>query len=254
MTTAPFAVSAASLPVPAPDPSAVSSLPVPEPAALAAGVQDPAATDAGFRSLFDMIANGGPVMWPLGLCSVLAVAFMVERGMRLRRGALGTHADGLEVLDAYQSGGAGQALELCRQQRTPMARVLAAAFKRTDQPMLEMEKAVEDAGAREMRVLSAKLRPLVVIAAIAPLLGLLGTVWGMIQAFTQIAMSDALGKPERLADGISSALITTAVGLSIAIPAQAAYYFFRSRLDRFVTAVEDTYGEFTDRLLNGGGE
>ncbi len=207
---------------------------------------------AGFRSLFDMIANGGPVMWPLGLCSVLAVAFMVERGMRLRRGALGTLDDGQRVLEAYDGGGAGDALELCDSQRTPMSRILAAGFKRVDQPMLEMEKAVEDAGAREVRVLSAKLRPLVVIAAIAPLLGLLGTVWGMIQAFTQIALSDALGKPERLADGISSALITTAVGLSIAIPSQAAYYFFRSRLDRFVSAVEETYGALADRLLNGG--
>ncbi|MBC8328738.1 MAG: MotA/TolQ/ExbB proton channel family protein [Planctomycetes bacterium] len=208
---------------------------------------------AGIGSLFDMIANGGPVMWPLGLCSVLAVAFMVERGMRLRRGALGGRESGRQVIDAYDDGGAPGALELCDSQRTPMSRILAAGLKRLDQPLLEMEKAVEDAGARELRVLSAKLRPLVVIAAIAPLLGLLGTVWGMIQAFTQIAMADALGRPERLAEGISSALITTAVGLSIAIPSQAAYYFFRSRLDRFVTAVEETYGEIADRLLRGGG-
>lgn len=210
-----------------------------------------AAAEPGLRSLFDMIAHGGPVMWPLGLCSVLAVAFMVERWMRLRAGSLGSRAAGQEVLAVWSERGAGAALELCERQRTPLARVLAAGFKRIGQPMLEMEKAVEDAGAREVRQLSAKLRPLVVIAAIAPLLGLLGTVWGMIQAFTQIALSDALGKPERLADGISSALITTAVGLSIAIPAQAAYYFFRSRIDRFVMAAEETYGELADRLVGG---
>ncbi len=220
------------------------------PTALAVPVQEA----PGFRSLFDMIANGGPVMWPLGICSILAAAFMVERGLRLRRGALGTHADGRRLLAAYDEGGAPRALEEGARQGTPLARVLVAGLKRLDQPVLEMEKAVEDAGAREVRVLSAKLRPLVVIAAIAPLLGLLGTVWGMIQAFTQIAMSDALGKAEMLADGISSALITTAVGLTIAIPSQAAYYFFRSRLDRFVVAVEDTYGELTERLLGWGGE
>ncbi|RMH01693.1 MAG: MotA/TolQ/ExbB proton channel family protein [Planctomycetota bacterium] len=216
-------------------------------------LQGAAAGGPGLRSLFDLIANGGPVMWPLGLCSVLAVAFIVERALRLRRGALGTVAAGEEVLAAWESGGPEAALARCAEQATPMARILAAAMKRTGAPLLEMEKAVEDAGARELRVLSAKLRPLVVIAAIAPLLGLLGTVWGMIQAFTEIATSDALGRPERLADGITSALITTAVGLSIAIPAQAAYYFFRSRLDRFTTAVEQVYGALTDRLLERKG-
>ncbi|MFT5057317.1 MAG: biopolymer transport protein ExbB, partial [Planctomycetota bacterium] len=80
-----------------------------------------------------------------------------------------------------------------------------------------------------------------VVAMIAPLLGLLGTVWGMIGAFTNIALQDGLGNPEMLAGGISQALITTAAGLAVAIPTQAAYYYFRSRVDRFARLAEDTH-------------
>ena len=107
--------------------------------------------------------------------------------------------------------------------------------------MLEREKAVEDAGAREVKRLHANLRPLVLVGLIAPLLGLLGTVWGMIEAFSNIALQDGLGKPELLASGISQALITTAAGLTVAIPTQAAYFWLKGRIDRFVRRTEDLY-------------
>jgi biopolymer transport protein ExbB len=83
---------------------------------------------------------------------------------------------------------------------------------------------------------------------IAPLLGLLGTVWGMIDAFSNIALADGLGKPENLAAGISQALVTTAAGLAVAIPTQAAYYWFRSRIDAFTHSTEDLYGRVLDLL------
>ena len=114
----------------------------------------------------------------------------------------------------------------------------------------DLEKAVEDAGSREARRLTAKLKPLVVVAGIAPLLGLFGTVWGMIEAFSSIALQDGLGKPELLASGIAQALITTAAGLAIAIPTQAAYFYLRSRVDRFVRSTEDVYLELAE--LHGG--
>jgi len=81
------------------------------------------------------------------------------------------------------------------------------------------------------------------VTTIAPLLGLLGTVWGMILAFSNIALQDAIGKPEHLASGISQALITTAAGLVVAIPTQAVYYYFRSRIDRFARLAEDVQAE-----------
>ena len=152
------------------------------------------------------------------------------------------------VFDMVMNGGPAAALEVCRRRERPLARVLAAGLARTGAPDPEVEKAVEDAGEREVKRLSANLRPLVVIGMIAPLLGLLGTVWGMIEAFSSIAFQGGLGKPELLASGISQALVTTAAGLAIAIPAQALYYYFKGRIDRFVRGVEDVYLELEDKL------
>jgi biopolymer transport protein ExbB len=200
------------------------------------------------RSVFDMVMNGGPVMIPIALCSVVALAYGVERWVRLRPSELGTKRLGRDILAAIDSGGPAAALEECRRREKPLARILAAGLARTGAPNPEVEKAVEDAGEREVKRLSANLRPLVVFGMIAPLLGLLGTVWGMIEAFSSIAFQGGLGKPELLASGISQALVTTAAGLAIAIPAQAIYYYLKGRIDRFVRGVEDVYLELEDKL------
>lgn len=201
-------------------------------------------------SLLDMVVDGGPLMVPIGLCSVVALAYMVERSVRLRRGRLGTARFGERLAASVRAGGAQRGLEECLKERTPLARILAAGLQRAERPYVEREKAAEDAGLREVRRLSIGMRPLVVVAMIAPLLGLLGTVWGMIQAFSNIALKDGLGKPELLATGISQALITTAAGLAVAIPTQAAYYYFRSRIDRFARTAEDAHLEL-ERALDG---
>jgi len=206
----------------------------------------------GLQSLFHLIASGGPVMVPLGICSVLGLAFMAERWLRLRAGRLGGGRFAMKLVTAVQEGGAGPGLKVCEDSPTPLARIMATGLRRLQDPVLEREKAVEDAGAREVRRLSTNLRPLVVIAVIAPLLGLLGTVLGIIQAFTNVAYRSGLGRPELLAGGIAQALVTTAAGLIIAIPCQAAYYYFRGRIDRFVGRAEDLYADLADRLRWGG--
>jgi biopolymer transport protein ExbB len=192
-------------------------------------------------SLYDLVLGGGPVMIPIALCSIVALAFAVERWLRLRPTRLGDLALGASVVRTVESDGPARGLDLCDESPTPLARVLAAGLRRWHTPPSEMEKAVEDAGYREARRLSANLRPLVVVAVIAPLLGLFGTVWGMIEAFSSIALKDGLGKPELLAGGIAQALVTTAAGLAIAIPTQAVYYFLKSKIDRFVRSAEDAY-------------
>lgn len=208
-----------------------------------------AATGIDLDSLFDMLLDGGPAMVPIGVCSVIALAYTVERAFRLRAARLGAGRFPRYVVAAARDGGAEDALEVCRKAKSPMARVLGAGLSREGRPTLEVEKAVEDAGGREVRRLSANLRPLVVVAAIAPLLGLFGTVWGMIEAFSNIALKDGLGKPELLASGISKALITTAAGLAVAIPTQAAYFWLKSAIDRFVRRAEDAYEELSLTLL-----
>ncbi|MCL4157087.1 UNVERIFIED_CONTAM: hypothetical protein GTU68_055810 [Idotea baltica] len=131
-------------------------------------------------------------------------------------------------------------MALCNKTRKPLLRILGAGLGRSKGTHEESEKAAEDAGRRELTRLASGLRPLVVVATIAPLLGLLGTVWGMIEAFANIASKDGLGRPELLAGGISQALVTTAAGLAVAIPTQAFYYYFRGRIDRFARLAEDT--------------
>ncbi len=203
--------------------------------------------DAGLGSLYEMVVGGGPLMVPLALCSVVALAFAVERWVRLRSGLLGSRRKAEDVVRAVREDGPQKARELCGSE-TPLQRILATALDNATAPMLEREKAVEDKGAREMKRLSANLLPLMAVAMIAPLLGLLGTVWGMIEAFSSIALRDGLGNPEMLASGISQALITTAAGLSIAIPTQAIYYFFKSKIERFARGVEDAYADLTVAL------
>jgi len=203
---------------------------------------------AQIESVFDMVLAGGPLMIPIALCSVVALSYAVERSVRLREGELGSKRYGTRIVESLASEGPGGALSICDKDSRPLGRILAAGIRRSDGPFLEMEKAVEDAGKREVKRLNANLRPLVVVGMIAPLLGLLGTVWGMIESFSSIALQDGLGKPELLAAGISQALITTAAGLSVAIPTQAAYFWFRGRIDRFVRRTEDAYLELFEGL------
>jgi biopolymer transport protein ExbB len=192
-----------------------------------------------FDSFWDMLVRGGPVMILLGICSVIALTWTMERALRLRGKLLGTRAQADALVSATRDGGPARALELARSRPTLLARVLQPVYERWSEPRESLEKSVEDVGSRELRAMVTSLRPLSVITALAPLLGLLGTVIGIIIAFRDIALSDAMGKPEALAAGIGQALVTTATGLAIAIPTQAAFYWFRGRIDRFARLLED---------------
>jgi biopolymer transport protein ExbB len=199
-------------------------------------------------SLFEILISGGPLMIPIALCSVVALTYMVERSIRLQRSRLGDRGFQAKLVEAVESGGAEAGLGVCNENSNAQARVLAVGLRHAHDDWQRREKAIEDAGAREVDRLAANLQPLVVISMIAPLLGLLGTVWGMIDAFANIALADGMGKPETLAAGISQALVTTAAGLAVAIPTQAAYYWFRSRIDGFSHSTEDLYGRVVDLL------
>lgn len=192
-------------------------------------------------NLYDFIVAGGPIMWPLGLCSVIALAFTVERWIRLNRIAIGSRRLGETIVESLRSGGSKAALETCASQKNALTRILGAGLERFDGGAPAIEKAVEDAGSKEVRRMTSSLRPLATVVTIAPLLGLLGTVWGMVEAFSNIALQNGMGKPELLASGISQALITTVAGLVIAIPTQAIYYWFKSKIDGFVKDVEDLH-------------
>lgn len=190
-------------------------------------------------SLFQILVGGGPVMIPLAICSVIALGFILERLIRLRTGVLGSRQQMQLLVAALRNGGVAQAREMAKATPTVLSRIFQPAFDRWSEDRPALEKAVEDSGSREIRALVSSLRPLTVIAVCAPLLGLLGTVIGIIIAFRDIALSNAMGKPEALSIGIAQALVTTASGLAIAIPTQVAYYWLRAKIDRFWRLVEE---------------
>jgi biopolymer transport protein ExbB len=200
--------------------------------------QTPQAAQLG--SLWETLVRGGPVMIPLGITSILAFTWMLERALRIRALHLGSRTQASQLVAAARDGGPGRALDLARANATLLSKIYQPVLERWSETRATLEKTVEDAGSRELRALISSLRPLTVITVSAPLLGLLGTVIGIIIAFRDIALSNAIGKPEALATGIAQALVCTATGLAIAIPTQASYYWFRSRIDRFWHLVEDT--------------
>jgi len=192
------------------------------------------------RNLLGVMRDGGPILIPIGACSFVLFVFVFERAISLRRGRVIPRPFVKRFMHQLQEGQLQpeEALELCEENRSPVAEVFAAATKKWGRPAVEVEQAVLDAGERVATGLRRYLRLFHGISTLSPLLGLLGTVVGMISAFNAIANADAMGRPELLAAGISEALLTTAAGLSVAIPAIIANFYFISRVDRLVIEID----------------
>jgi len=215
-----------------------------------APVADDADTEDADIRLVTLIRRGGILMWPIGLCSIIALAFIIERLVRLRRSEVmpAGFLKGLGELIGSRHVDNGRALELCSAHPSPVSRIFRGAFKKMGRTHAEIQKAIEDAGEREVSRMKQNVRTLSTVANIAPLLGLLGTVIGMIRAFAKIRSEAGLGKPEMLAGGIYEALVTTAAGLSVAIPALAMFYFFSHRIDKMVREIDDLAADLVDTL------
>ncbi len=187
--------------------------------------------------MFEIIKSGGWVMVPIIICSILAVAIVVERFWTLQRNrVMPKHL----VAQIYALGkqsriNADQVRDL--RNGSPLGRVLAAGLVNLQHSREVMKEAIEDTGRHVVHDLERFLNTLGTVAAISPLLGLLGTVLGMIKVFAAITTA-GLGNPEVLAGGISEALITTAAGLTVAIPALFFYRFFVGRVDELVVGME----------------
>jgi biopolymer transport protein ExbB len=169
------------------------------------------------------------------------MVFVFERSISLRRGRVIPRPFVKRFLQQISDGELDReaALELCERNRSPVAEIFAAAVRKWGRPSVEVEQAIIDAGERVTNNLRRYLRVLNGVSTISPLLGLLGTVLGMISAFNAIATADAMGNPEMLAGGISQALITTAAGLSVAIPALIAYLYFSGRVDQLIMTLDE---------------
>ena len=182
-------------------------------------------------------ARGGPIMYPILACSIVGLAVFLERLAFLRRRHLLPERFVRGVTRAWQRGEFEVAWRLCQQQNLPLARILRAGLRKVKEGPQEVERAIEVTGSHEAGVLEANLRFLGAISNIAPMLGFLGTVTGLITAFNVIAVQGT-GDPKLMADGVSEALITTEFGLFVGIPALGAYHYLRGKVDRLLHEME----------------
>lgn len=181
-------------------------------------------------SVWDLMVKGGWVMAPIGLCSLAALAITAERLWMLRPGSVAPKA----VIDAAgdRSRNVPALRQACEKSPSPLSEVLLAAVRARGEGPDRRDRLVEEAGHREVQKLRRRVRLLSALPQVATMLGLLGTVFGMIRTFTVVAASgESLGKTERLAQGIYEAWTATAAGLAVAIPTLIAYHIVLSRID-----------------------
>lgn len=191
--------------------------------------------------MWEFMQRGGPIMWPILLCSVIAFAIVIERLIQLRREQIDTKAFMEQISKSIKRNRIMEALELCDRTQGPIANILKAGILKHDRPRQEIREAVEDAGIHEVPRLEKNIPVLATVAHIAPLLGLLGTVTGMVAAFQVIQVKASAVNPVNpgdLAGGIWEALMTTVFGLCVAIPTYVAYNYLVSRVDGFVLDME----------------
>lgn len=201
--------------------------------------------------MFYMIQKGGPLMWPIIICSILALGVTIERVWHLYGAKIDTKKFMEAITAAIKRNKIMQAIELCDQTPGPIAHIMKAGISKHDRSRAEVKEAIEDVGLHEVARLEKNLNILATIAYIAPLLGLLGTVTGMIKAFQVIQQKAAAAypvSPGDLAGGIWEALITTAAGLAVAVIFYVAYNYLVSRVENIVLEMEQSATELINAI------
>jgi len=191
--------------------------------------------------MFELIQKSGAIIYPIILCSIIAFGIILERLYYLRKIKIDTVAFMNNIEAALKRNKIAEAVKICEDTPGPVARIIKAGLLKHDRPRQEMREAIEDAGHQEVPRLEKYIKILATIAHIAPLLGLLGTVTGMAKAFQVIQMKAVALNPVNTADlagGIWQALLTTAAGLIVAIPAIVAYHYLVSKVQDFVLEME----------------
>mgnify|MGYP006291807735 CR=1 FL=1 len=203
---------------------------------------------------FEIIFKGGILMWPILACSVVGLAITIERFFALRRATIDTREFMDTMRQVLRQNRIQEAVEICDETDAPVARIMKAGILKHDRGKEDIREAIEDAGHLEIPRLERYLSALATCANIAPLLGLLGTVSGMIKAFAQIQNKRGQVNPSDLAEGISNALVTTAAGLTVAIPMLVVYNYFVARVDNMVVEMEVSSSELVELLTKHRGE
>jgi len=201
--------------------------------------------------LWQVFIAGGPVMWPILLCSVFALAIILEKFWHLHKIEIDTRQFLDKILELVKHHKIKEALQLCDTTPSPIAHILKAGILKYDRTREEIKEAIEDASLYEIPKLEKNLSTLATLAHVSPLLGLLGTVTGMVRCFQTIqikATSLHPVSPGDLAGGIWEALLTTVAGLIVAIPTFVAYNYLVNRVNNFILEMEKASTELVNFL------
>jgi biopolymer transport protein ExbB len=197
--------------------------------------------------MWELFQAGGLFMWPIALCSIVAMAIVVERLWTLQQRRVMPPDLTRRIWALVEGGQVNDRVIAALESNSPLGKILATGLEHRHRPREVMMERLEDAGRHVAHELDRFLNTLGTIAGVAPLLGLLGTVSGIIKAFNAI-YSGGLGDPRALSGGISEALLTTAFGLMVAIPSFVAYRYLRGRVDGTVVQIEKDVVRFADAL------
>lgn len=201
--------------------------------------------------VWQIFLAGGPVMWPILLCSVWGVAIIIEKIWYLRKIKIGTQDFLSKILDKMKRHDTREALEICDNVKSPISNILKAGVLKYDRPRPQIIEAIEDASLYEIPHIERNLTALATIAHVSPLLGLLGTVTGMVRCFQAIQAKSTSFRPVSpgdLAGGIWEALLTTVAGLIVAIPMFVAYNYLVNRVNSFILEMEKASTELVNFL------
>lgn len=205
-------------------------------------------------NLLQIVTKGGILIIPIVICSIISIAVLIERLTLLRKVRINARTFTLQIKNLIIKGKVTEAVMLCKRTPGPVAKITKAAVVKYKKPREEIKEAIESAGKTEIYHLEKNLGILGTIAAVAPLLGFLGTVTGMIKAFMRIQMLGGNVDANVLAGGIWEALVTTAAGLAVGIPSIIFYNWLQSRVEQFVFEMEDSSTALIDILIGKGGQ
>ena len=216
-------------------------------AVIAAEPTTPAASAEG-KTLWDTIKAGGPIGGVIIFLAGIAIALTVEHLITIRRGVIMPAELLADVEECFEKEEYEQAIAVCEEQPTFFTNVIAAGLSRINAGYKQMEEAMSEAGEEAATGLQQKVSYLALIANIAPMLGLLGTVQGMISAFSSYEEAGGSPDPSKLAGSIQLALVTTLLGLIVAIPVMCVYHFFKNKVEKIVLEVGAISGELMARF------
>lgn len=197
-------------------------------------------------NLIDMFLKGGSIMWPILACSIIGLAVIIERYIVIRKSKINVAAFLIKIRGMLKKKDVEAAMQYCLEEKSPVSNIIRKGLRKYKLGHQRVKEAIEDAGKQEIYKLEKGLSILATVAGVAPMLGFLGTVTGMVSAFMTIQDLQGAVSPSDLAGGIWEALITTVFGLIVGIIALLFYNYFLGRINRLVSEMEVVSNDVVD--------